>query len=105
MGFITDIEGRAQSMRQAILDHPFVTYVGDGPPLSALKLKCKGAKTPHAFRMMGPPEAAIAATAAALGAAQLASTRLTAAAARAAAYRRNPPPGLACGLVGLLQSA
>jgi len=33
MGFITDIDGRAQSMRQAILDHPFVTCVGDGTTL------------------------------------------------------------------------
>ena len=30
MGFLADIEGRTQSMRQAILDHPFVTGVGDG---------------------------------------------------------------------------
>jgi len=30
MGFIADIEGRTQSMRQAILDHSFVTGVGDG---------------------------------------------------------------------------
>ena len=30
MGFIADIELRTQSMRQAILDHPFVTGVGDG---------------------------------------------------------------------------
>ena len=30
MGFVADIEGRTQSMRQAILDHPFVTGVGDG---------------------------------------------------------------------------
>ncbi len=33
MGFITDIDDRAQSMRQAILDHPFVTGLGDGTPL------------------------------------------------------------------------
>ena len=30
MGFIADIERRTQSMRQAILVHPFVTGVGDG---------------------------------------------------------------------------
>ncbi len=30
MGFIADIEQRTQSMRQAILVHPFVTGVGDG---------------------------------------------------------------------------
>ncbi len=30
MGFIADIEDRTQSMRQAILAHPFVTGVGDG---------------------------------------------------------------------------
>ncbi len=30
MGFIADIERRTQSMRQAILAHPFVTGVGDG---------------------------------------------------------------------------
>ncbi len=30
MGFIADIERRTQSMRQAILDHPFVTGVGNG---------------------------------------------------------------------------
>ena len=30
MGFIADIERRSQSIRQAILVHPFVTGVGDG---------------------------------------------------------------------------
>ncbi len=30
MGFIADIERQSQSMRQAILAHPFVTGVGDG---------------------------------------------------------------------------
>ncbi len=30
MGFIADIERQSQSMRQAILTHPFVTGVGDG---------------------------------------------------------------------------
>ena len=30
MGFIADIERRTQSMRQAILAHPFLTGVGDG---------------------------------------------------------------------------
>lgn len=30
MSFIDDIEGRASSIRQAILAHPFVTGVGDG---------------------------------------------------------------------------
>ena len=30
MGFISDIEAQIQSMRDAILAHPFVTGVGDG---------------------------------------------------------------------------
>ena len=30
MGFIADIEAQSQSMREAILAHPFVTGVGDG---------------------------------------------------------------------------
>ena len=30
MGFIADIEDQTRSMRQAILDHPFLTGVGDG---------------------------------------------------------------------------
>ena len=30
MGFISDIESQSQSMRDAILAHPFVTGVGDG---------------------------------------------------------------------------
>ena len=37
----------------------------DSTPLSSLKLKCKGEKKPHKFRMMGTAEAAIAASQAA----------------------------------------
>ena len=30
MGFITEIENQTLSIRQAILEHPFITGIGDG---------------------------------------------------------------------------